>query len=47
MPFKWSRIKIKKGRGIGNVTEEQKDAIISKAESMWKSLLSWVITWSG
>ncbi|MEK7679529.1 MAG: hypothetical protein AAB356_04995 [Deltaproteobacteria bacterium] len=38
MPSKWNRIRIKKGRGIGNVTEEQKDALISKAVSMWKSM---------
>lgn len=38
MPSKWSRIENKKGIGIGKVSEEQQDAIISKAESLWKAM---------
>lgn len=38
MRSKWSRIENKKGIGIGWVSDEQKDTIISKAESMWKGM---------
>lgn len=38
MPSKWSGIENKKGIGIGKVPDEQKDALISKAVSMWKGM---------
>ncbi|MBI5885384.1 MAG: transglycosylase SLT domain-containing protein [Deltaproteobacteria bacterium] len=38
MPTRWDTIQGKKGRGIGQVTNEQKNAVISKAESRWKEM---------
>jgi len=38
MPTRWDTIHGKKGRGIGPVTNEQKNAVISKAESKWKEM---------
>lgn len=38
MSSRWDTIQGKKGRGIGHVTNEQKNAVISKAESKWKEM---------